>query len=511
MSELAKLQNRLAVKQGFAQQFLVMLSGSVASRALLLLALPLLTRYYGPSEIGRWQLFVGLLLVLETIVNWRYEVAIVLPKTRRRASELFWTCMISSIGMSVLWAIPILLMPQLIAESMGDNELAGLLWIVPLVMIGLGIEQSCSYWLTRIEAFGRLSVARVCKSIGTVVVPFSMAVAGNATATQLILGTVIGQALVTGIILYYVMSRASRPSFAAFTWRGIRITAAIYKNYPTFVAPYSLVAQSSRRILYFMLAVYSSSHAVGLFALAMQLTFIPVTFVTAALNQVLYPKIVSQLSTGKLQPIVLKIFWALGISAAPWVAVAAYHSESVLRFTLGPQWEAAGPYAAAACAPAYMLLLTSWLTRIYDVLGKQRLAVLLQVCFDGVSVGTFFAVLWCGGSATTATSTYFALVAIYNVAWLAITFRVAGFSVCSLVSPLVCASLLVGGAFGICSTTATYSSPTTSAIAAVLLTLLFQIVTTWTWRKGNLNARIIEKLETFLGKANASPTCEGFS
>ena len=141
MSDRGDLRSRLPEETGFARQFLVTWSGSVASRALLVLALPLLTRHYGPTEVGRWQLFVGLLLELETIVNWRYEVAIVLPKSHRRAAQLFWVCLVSAIGMSALWAVPLLLMPRQIAASIGDEQLARVRWILPLVTIGLGVLQ----------------------------------------------------------------------------------------------------------------------------------------------------------------------------------------------------------------------------------------------------------------------------------------------------------------------------------------------------------------------------------
>jgi O-antigen/teichoic acid export membrane protein len=65
-----------------------LVSGTVFSQPLLLLATPVLSRCYAPEAFGLTALFLSLTDILGELSCMRYEFSIVLPKSDREAANL---------------------------------------------------------------------------------------------------------------------------------------------------------------------------------------------------------------------------------------------------------------------------------------------------------------------------------------------------------------------------------------------------------------------------------------
>ncbi len=484
MQSLNQMGRRLLPHGEFARHFMIVLSGGVAARALILIAMPVIARLYGPGEIGVWQLFVSLLVILPAVVSWRYEVAIVLPNEEHRASNLFWVCVWSSVLMSLLWTVPAVIFAEPIARLMGDLRLSGILWLVPVLALAYGLEQACAFWLTRRKAFKILAPSRILRSLAIVSIPITAAILSRGDVFHLIAGTAIGQLLVAATLMAYVLCHDRAVLWNGLRWPKILQAAAQYRNYPLFVAPYGVIAQFSTRLLYILLAIHASSYVVGQFAMAMQLTFIPILFISTALNQVFYPKMARELKGGSLQPFVLRVLSLMIIGAAPLFVLLGCFASDILAVVLGNGWREAGPFAAYLAAPAFLMLLTSWLNKVFDVTGRQRLSVALQTGYNVCSVALFVAFLeW--GSPRSAVGAYCVATVAYNALWLMIAFRIAGFSLRGLLSPLASLLFLGTAAWALCIICSANLPPFYSLGAAMILTLILQIVVAFHWTRRN--------------------------
>lgn len=503
MNPFRFFKDRLGAKESFLRNFVMTVSGTVIARALTLMALPLLTRHYDPAQIGLWQLFVYLGLILDTLATGRYTIAIPLHRSDRQASTVFWLCLTWAMVFCLLVLAFNCIVPNAAVALIGDPLIADWLWAIPLLILGLSIEQTAGYWLTRKRRFNILAQAKIWKALGTVGIPLSLILLDITSPHALITGTILGQSLTASILLTAALRDPDLTRWWNISFQQLKLTAYRYRNYPLFMAPYAFLSQGGQRTLFFLLAAYSSRHFVGLFALAMQVTYIPVTFLTNSLNQVLYPRIVARVREGTLELFVVRLLAAIGMTAAPWFVIVAFFSNTIVATALGAKWLEAGPYMAAATLPAFMLLQTTWLTRIYDVHHKQRLALALQVGYDTVAILTFWSLLQAGVAPITAVATHCCLNAAYNLIWLIVTFRVAQFDVRRLI-PIYSAmglSMLIG--FGTCQLAATSLTGLWQPTAAAAAILTCQLSAFWFWRKGKLDVQFIRSLETVLGKANA--------
>ena len=68
--------------------------------------------------------------------------------------------------------------------------------------------------------------------------------------------------------------------------------------------------------------------------------------------------------------------------AAPLAVFGFFHLPGFVDLVLGEGWENVGVFSSWMLLSAVVLMLTSWLDRIFDVYGRQRLAVFLQISSD---------------------------------------------------------------------------------------------------------------------------------
>ena len=81
MSALAK---RVAGSR-YARNIATVFTANVLAQAVPLAVAPVLTRLYEPAEFGTFAVYVGAIALIASAATGRYELAIMLPPTARRA------------------------------------------------------------------------------------------------------------------------------------------------------------------------------------------------------------------------------------------------------------------------------------------------------------------------------------------------------------------------------------------------------------------------------------------
>ena len=146
------------------------------------------------------------------------------------------------------------------------------------------------------------------------------------------------------------------------------------------------------------------------------------------MNQVFFQRVAAEKDTAALQNFVLGILKKQLAIATPILVATMIHAPWVFGFALGEQWTEAGSYAALLSIAGFVLFLTSWLDRVYDVKGRQRLALTLETTYNVVSLGALIAAMATLPSTFWALAVYVGVAVAYNVIWLGVTFKLAGFS-----------------------------------------------------------------------------------
>ncbi|MDP4274087.1 MAG: hypothetical protein Q8907_07400, partial [Bacteroidota bacterium] len=72
----------------FFRNIITLFSGNVVAQIIPLLAYPVLTRLYQPSDFGTLALFTSIVGILSVMATGRYELSVILPKRDEDAAGL---------------------------------------------------------------------------------------------------------------------------------------------------------------------------------------------------------------------------------------------------------------------------------------------------------------------------------------------------------------------------------------------------------------------------------------
>ena len=242
-------------------------------------------------------------------------------------------------------------------------------------------------WLTRERQFGALSTTQLLQALvtaaATLLLPLALGANAGAAATGAIMG------LVSAI---FFMAWCARPHlFEAAGRRRLDIPARHglrrYKVYPLYMVPYSLSAGLSERVLQLALAGSYSLGVLGAFYVARQVVTAPSAMLSQALRQVVLAYGAQLDDRARLRERVNRVLLLLVEVLAPALAFGIVWLEPFVFTALGDQWPHLAEFAWWIMFVAATILLTGWLDRIFDVLGRQQVGVVMQVVSDLVLIG----------------------------------------------------------------------------------------------------------------------------
>ena len=163
----------------------------------------------------------------------------------------------------------------------------------------------------------------------------------------------------------------------------------------------------------------------------------------------------------------LQMIRTLGLVSVLVWAPCMVHAEWLFSIIFGSAWISAAPFAVALSFPAIPLLMGNWADRTFDVLGRQRTALISEVIFSILAMLGLLLGYAAFKDLLLAVKVQSALLTLYYFSWLILLFHIAGFSKPRLMRVIGEVVILGLVAWAICTGTARLLSTPT----AMLLTL----------------------------------------
>jgi lipopolysaccharide exporter len=401
------------------------MTGSIIARVIAFLSLLMVSRLYGPEDFGPWAIVVAVSGFLVPLATLRLELALVLPRSSRDASLVAIAAALQTIGIGIVTSLIVLVSGEPLRIWLHLPSTI-VVWSIPLVHTVQALQAVAHGWLVRARRFLAIGVFEVVGAATLPMVALMMALLRRADAESYIWAGISGY---TAIALCSLVTAASCGFLKGVSvGSGLRIWSMIrrYRVYPLYMTPYSLSSGSVEGVFRILLASTSLPSIVGAYGAAYSLTYIPVTVFTLPLRQVLFSYASRDQGLQEVQRVVLQMLLSMAPIIPMGIAFMGVFGTDLVAWYLGENWRVAGIFAVWLMAAAGMLMFTAWLDRLYDVLGKQRLAVALQVVSDLVILIAVVLSFLLGASATQSVAVLATAIGLYNLIWLAITLNLAG-------------------------------------------------------------------------------------
>ncbi len=298
------------------------------------------------------------------------------------------------------------------------------LMLLPLLVFAIAVTQTAASWSNRKRRYGTLASGMVLQQGGTAGISLASGLAG-ATQSGLVVGRLVGQLMSAGWLVAAVRVDW-QAGMREVSWAGMKSALARYRQFPQFNLPYSLVGSASREFLVFALTLFHFTQHAGFYGLSRSGTrYAPVSFLSASLSQVFYREAADSIGTPGFEVLVERLMRSIVLVFTPAFVVLVFWGPMLFALVFGEQWREAGVYAATFAPAAYLFLFSSWPERLFEVAGRQRVSLIVQVSFDTVSVLVVFGLLSQGYGPLAALTAFTAVSCGYHCAYISAAFRVA--------------------------------------------------------------------------------------
>tara|TARA_B110000908_G_scaffold171501_1_gene234508 strand:+ start:782 stop:2053 length:1272 start_codon:yes stop_codon:yes gene_type:complete len=380
------------ISSDFNSNVVKLILGTGLAQVFPLALMPILTRIYSPEDFGVFAIYMALAGILGVIATGRYELAIVLPDTTKDASDVFWLCIVISIGLSVISGLTMLFSNDMLVQYLDLPEETMILYLIPVSIFFAGLLQSLNYYYVRNKLFGNLSVSKVVMSSGTVSSQATIGVATNASGYGLTMGYLLGQ---ISSVLYLILKTKKVVKIHRSTFQNMQLVARKYKKYPIISGPAALLDTAAIQLpLLIINKVYATSIA-GQFSLAIRIINLPLALIGPAVSQVLLQKMASSdhENPEEIRRIVLFLALKLALLISPLCIMSLFFGEDIFVFIFSEDWRIAGSFAFPLSLVVSFRFIVSPLSSVLSVERNLKYGVFWQV-------GYFVATLICLGYAS---------------------------------------------------------------------------------------------------------------
>ena len=390
--------------------------GSLVSPAVNLAAIPVVMRLYGPEEYGVWGLVLGVAMILGQVSTLRFELAAVVERDDRRAGGALTLALLAAALFTLLAVAIGGVLPSLLDGGRWAESLAPRIWALPVLVAAMGLKLIGDGWAVRARAFTLRAAGLVLLAVVTNGMQIGLWHLGVRGADGLILGSVCGFAVSGLVPLTGVALREGRRLKPLSAWGSLPELARTHRKFPLFTAPYTVLGNLRREGLKIVVGAWGAEADVGLTAFAWRATYFPAQACSNGVRPVLFERAASAADPAAVLPFVVRIQKVLAAGVVPGLLAFELWTAPIVKVAVGEEWLPAGPVLRLLAAPAALFVLTNWLDRVFDVVGRQDLALRLEVVFSTLSLGALAGGLWLGGGLEAGVGAMSAVLVVYYLA-----------------------------------------------------------------------------------------------
>ncbi|MCB0395755.1 MAG: oligosaccharide flippase family protein [Flavobacteriales bacterium] len=348
----------------FTRHVATLAGGTAIAQAINLLMAPVLTRLYGPDAFGDFALFMSVVSAVAIVVTLRYEMAVMLPDEDRSAAKLVWIC----IWLSVFTGLVLTLVLLILHQINQDWLWGGVTWLLPLIVLMLGITQTLNNWYSRRKEYRRPGMSRIGQSSFNAATSWTAAVKGF-MGKGLFLGAFAGQTFSA----FWLLVKFLRQKWAKPNRTEVRELLKKYVAFPTSNVPFAIVGMLQVNAIVFILAYLFDKTVVGYFSRTLLVLQAPMWLMGSAVAQVFYQQ-ASVLSGDRkaLARLTVSIAKKSALVALPVYALIAIAGPELFAFVFGAAWEESGWYAAILAPYMYFDFIRLGLSNLPLVMDKQK-------------------------------------------------------------------------------------------------------------------------------------------
>ena len=359
----------------------ILTSGSIAAQVVLLATTPWLSRLFAPESFGLFSLMLSISTIGGAVGGLCYEVAVILPRSRRAALSLYRLafalslivpCLVTGLLALVQHQFPMLLGRPLTVDFY--------LYCLVATALTTQINVLC-YGHSRAGQYGPISVNKVTQTLLPAALQIGLAYLGMA-AEGLMLGRVLG---LLGSELWLARHLPRGYRLRDMTEARLADMAAAGRTYKDFLlqVPRQFLVRGATMLPAALLLGSYGPTVAGLYFFAQRLIERPGMLLGDSLTRVPMKQFALRVQARKpLTRAALLYTFAVGTPVILGVGLLALVAHPLFHFVFGARWEPAAGYAVVLAGWAAIRLTSLPMATLTTVLRVQKMSFWVDALFS---------------------------------------------------------------------------------------------------------------------------------
>ncbi|MCW8905860.1 MAG: oligosaccharide flippase family protein [Sedimenticola sp.] len=364
-----------SVNRSFTKDTGVLAFGTIVSQLVIILSSPVLTRFYSPADFGMLAVYSAILGAVSPVISLRYDIAIVLPRSKQKANDLVILSLLIVTVFSLLSLVLIPVFDDEFVKAFGQDYGHIIPWLLFISILLVGTHQIAIFWAIRHKSYQAISGSKLSQSVFMVTVQL---VCHRFGSIVLILGQIIGQIISTAYLLFMVCVRERR-SIKASTCERLQSVASEYQKFPIYTTWSALVNSAGVQLPIMIFAIIFGIKVTGYYALAQRILTLPMAIVGDAIQSIFFTNISEEVRRDRVSHIISALFSLLIQLVLPPMLLVLLFAPEAFAYVFGDTWGYSGELAQLMVIWIITQFSTGPLTLVFAAMGYNKLDLFLQV------------------------------------------------------------------------------------------------------------------------------------
>jgi lipopolysaccharide exporter len=373
------------IKSSFSRNILTLLTGSSISQIIPIVISPLLTRIYTPEDFGLLAIFTSITGVLSVISCGRYELAIMLPKTKAEATAVAFLSLIISLFFCIILLILALYFGPYFSTLLNNEEIQTWLIYVPFFVFLFSLYQILNYWNNKQLEYKVMSFALVGQSSGQASSNLLLGLL-NVKPGGLFFSLFIGKFI---SILILFCNSYKQFELSLVNRKSLKQVLISYSDFPLKSSWSIFFNLMSNQLPLVLIGGMFGVHVLGMYAIVLRVLNTPLMFIGKAFSQVFYQESQNQ-ESNKLQifykSMANKLFKLILIP----MLLLFLLSEDFFSIIFGQEWREAGVIVKYFIVFFSIRFVFSPLSTLFLTKRKLNLEIIFNIIFFITQISSLY-------------------------------------------------------------------------------------------------------------------------
>jgi O-antigen/teichoic acid export membrane protein len=377
------------ILEPFNRAHAMFFSSSALVMAFPIISAPIIARLYTPEDFGIYAVFFSLATIISSISSLELRNIALIASERGDAAHGTLLALVVVGLFSLFIGFFVLFLPNAWLSLLVGATVLSYLIFLPLTVFFMGVTQVLFSWAIREKEYKKLAKNKLILGLSTMVLQIGVGLT-EPGAIGFIVANIIGLLMVT-LLLSNLFIRDLIVLRPKFTIKSSFVQLRLHCSLIIWTMPGSLINSLCQFLPEILINRFFGSVLLGQYSLAMRMINIPISFLSTSMQDIFRQQASAEFNeTGNIRSSFFRFFVIGLIGAAVIIVPLISFIPYMLPIIFGAQWTEAGVLIQAIFFLSVVRFISSPLSYIWIIRGKQKLDFLWQVGLLVLSILTLF-------------------------------------------------------------------------------------------------------------------------